>query len=490
MVKRFFEAEWSFIGVVVFFITHGYSQNLFLVPLPALFMLLAILLAAALALFFIAKKVFRNTTKATLFASFVLILILFFGAMQEFLVQYRFTHLLGRLVVLVPLSLLAMLLFFIFLKRTKRTFTRTIIYLNVLLLVYILIDTGVIIAGITKYTDQRKPPVGKNGWPACDTCSKPSVYLVMLDSYFGSEGMRRYFNYDNRDFENYLQSEGFQINKGSLSNYTFTVFSIASTFNMDYLRDPGSITYNNHYAYTQATRALQYNKVMAFFAAQGYTINNYSSFDMSGLPAYHSSELLPDKIRLITKQTMFYRVNKYLGPFLIRKGWLSPEKMEEEYIGTMEEMMQKVLNGSSTDKGRPDFTYLHLMMPHGPYVFDSLGNRMINGSVSATGSSYDPHEQFLQYQVYTNRKISGFISQLKQKTGGKAAILLMSDHGYRPSFKMDRKLSYCNLNALYLPRQNYSGWYDGISNVNQFRVLFNALYGENLPLLKDSMVVQ
>lgn len=451
---------------------------------------MAILLAAGLALFFIGKKVFSNNGKAALFSSFILILVLFFGAIQEFLVQFRITHLLGRLVVLVPLSLFAMLLFFIFLKRTKRTFARTIIYVNVLLLVYIIIDAGVIIAGLTKYADPRKQTVGQYGWSGCDTCSKPSVYLIMPDSYFGSDGLRRYFNYDNRDFENYLRRENFHINNGSLSNYTFTAFSIASTFNMDYLQNIGRFTYNDHYAYTQATKALQYNKVFAFFAALGYTVNNYSGFDMHGAPAYHKSELMPNKIRLITKQTMFYRVNKYLRPYLVRKGWLSPEKMEEEYISLTEEMMQKVLDDSKPGTNNPEFTYLHLMMPHEPYAFDSLGNRMINGKVTATGFTYDPHQQFLQYQVYTNKRISGFIKQLKTKTGGKAVILLLSDHGYRPAFKMDRKLSYCNLNALYLPRQNYSGWYDGISNVNQFRVLFNTLFHQDMPMLVDSIAPQ
>ena len=43
-LQKFLAAEWSFIGVVVFFITHGYSRNLLLVPLPEIFLLMTVLL--------------------------------------------------------------------------------------------------------------------------------------------------------------------------------------------------------------------------------------------------------------------------------------------------------------------------------------------------------------------------------------------------------------------------------------------------------------
>lgn len=97
-------------------------------------------------------------------------------------------------------------------------------------------------------------------------------------------------------------------------------------------------------------------------------------------------------------------------------------------------------------------------------------------------------EAFLQYQVYTNKRIGAFIEQLKKETNDKAVILLMSDHGYQPAGKMRRSLTYQNLNAVYLPGGQYTGWYNGMTNVNQFRILFNTLFHQRLPLLKDSIV--
>ena len=37
-----------------------------------------------------------------------------------------------------------------------------------------------------------------------------------------------------------------------------------------------------------------------------------------------------------------------------------------------------------------------------------------------------------------------------------------------------------NLNAIYFPEKNYSGFYDDISNVNQFRVLLNKEFEQHL----------
>jgi hypothetical protein len=81
-----------------------------------------------------------------------------------------------------------------------------------------------------------------------------------------------------------------------------------------------------------------------------------------------------------------------------------------------------------------------------------------------------------------------FLHQLKQQTAGKAVILLMSDHGYRGAARKNYKLVWNSFNAVYIPGGKYEGWYDGMTNVNQFRVLFNTLFDQRLPMLKDSLV--
>ena len=68
-------------------------------------------------------------------------------------------------------------------------------------------------------------------------------------------------------------------------------------------------------------------------------------------------------------------------------------------------------------------------------------------------------------------------------------MMLVGDHGFREGInKEEHKYAFRNLNVIYLPRKEYKGFYDGISNVNQFRVIFNKEFAQHLPLLKDSTI--
>jgi hypothetical protein len=95
---------------------------------------------------------------------------------------------------------------------------------------------------------------------------------------------------------------------------------MASLLNMDYLGDVGRPVIKNHYGFNRATAALNNNAVARYFSAMKYRINNFSTFDMPGVPAGYKSGLLPDKIQLITHKTLYYRVKKYLPLFLVRMG--------------------------------------------------------------------------------------------------------------------------------------------------------------------------
>ena len=150
--------------------------------------------------------------------------------------------------------------------------------------------------------------------------------------------------------------------------------------------------------------------------------------------------------------------------------------------------MQGVLQNASQKDTVPAFTYLHLMMPHLPFAFDSSGHRQLGFHQRESIAPEEGDQAYLQYPVYTNRRILDFLAQLKHATGGGAVILVMSDHGARGAMRKDLKYAYLNFNAVYLPNQQYAGWYDGMTNVNQFRVLFNTLFQEKLPMLKDSIV--
>lgn len=491
-LKKFLTADWCFAGVIVFFIVHGYSENQFLVPLTQLLLLLGGLLFAGCVLYLLFRRIFRNGRKATLFTAFLFAIVLFFGVVQDFLSQFRFLSVITRLTILVPLSILLIIAFFIWLKRTSLSFNRTIFFLDTLLLLYVVVDLGLITYRFISPPKEYDRHLAQHGLQVCDSCDKPSVYFILLDSYYGAEGLKASFDYDNSRFESFLKQKNFLVSQSTHSNYYYTIYSMASLLNMDYLPGIGAPVIRNHYGYNRATGEIRNNLVCRYFSSLGYRINNFSLFDVPGVPAGYHSGLLPDKIQLITHQTLYYRIKKYLPPFLVRIGWVKqlPREIEDEYIRNNEEMMAKTLAESRAENAGPTFTYLHLMMPHGPLVYDSAGSRTNVLLHWSTLSKDTLAKMFLQYQVYTNNRMKTFIEQLQSQTKGEAVIILMSDHGYQPAYEKEKKLAYYNLNAVYLPSRHYEGWYTGVSNVNQFRILFNTLFGQRLPLLKDSIVSQ
>jgi hypothetical protein len=484
-ILKFLRNDWHFLLLIIFFITHGYAEFVGLIPLSQLLLLLLLLLAGGLLLAWICRRMFRERRKAHLFTFFFIALFLFFGAFQDLLGRFHFAAAVAQLKIFLPLSLLMILLAWLVLKKITIRSARFIVFLNTLLLVYILVDLATIILSAQK-NKQQHSATAVNG---CDTCYRPPVYLIVLDEYAGSRTLKEYFRYDNTPMERFLAGEGFHVNQGATSNYLLTIFSMSSTLNMEYLDGIGLQLPNNHYGYRQAISGLGTSKAVQFLQKQGYQVNNYSYFRLPASPPVFKSGYVPGETGLIMHKTMYSRVSDNLVRLLAVKFSIPrfQEQSDAFYISNNDSMMKAALS-TATPSARPSFTYLHLMMPHDPIAFDSLGRRIVPFWKRPSYKQKEYEDAYLQYLVYTNRRMQQFITQLKQQTRGEAVIILMSDHGYRKL--KNKNLRYQSMNAVYLPKGNYHAWYPGVSNVNQFRILFNTIFNQQFPLLKDSLVLR
>ncbi len=81
--------------------------------------------------------------------------------------------------------------------------------------------------------------------------------------------MKEYFHYDNSRFERLLTDQGFHVVQSSHSNYKFTVFSMASLLNMQYLKDIGTPELWNRFGYNAAVSAIKDNVVTQFTGEPG-----------------------------------------------------------------------------------------------------------------------------------------------------------------------------------------------------------------------------
>ena len=127
------------------------------------------------------------------------------------------------------------------------------------------------------------------------------------------------------------------------------------------------------------------------------------------------------------------------------------------------------------------------MMPHWPFLNDSLGNIITENNFKKLEPAEDM-SQYLRYLKYTNGYILKIIDELKKTTNNQAVIVLMSDHGYRRFSTPPTGSGNYNLNATFIPDGNYDYFYDSISNVNQMRVVLNNVFRTRLAIKKDSII--
>jgi hypothetical protein len=482
-MQKILNTDFHFVTIILFFILHGINEFGNSLPFFNTALYTAGLLLASAIVYYLYAQKFKNKTKAGLLVSGLLIAFLFFGSFQDFLSANRLTAFLSSMEKTVMIVGVALLLFFVWLRYKKEISKSFIRYLNLLFVLFIAMELVIMPKFFLKTRNEKA-----EGLTICDTCTKPPVYLVLLDGYAGNHTLQTYFQYNNNRFYNQLSANGFYVADSSFSNYRFTVFSMASLLNMDYLNSTGPFNETNHFAFRSSVKGVKNNTVTKYFSKLGYQINNYSQFDLLQAPATTRNEFWGGNLRLLTAQTMYNRVMYHL-PFLAGRykfaGWANQKITNGIWNHTHHALKETIAAAGKEENRQPHFTYMHLNIPHDPYLCDSLGNR-IDMTVPQKYTDQQKQDAYLQYLVYANQLILNWVEQIQKATKGNAVIIIMSDHGVRPLAHPDQLMRRVdNLNAIYLPNRNYSKWYKQISNVNQFRVLLNELFRQNLPLLPD-----
>jgi Sulfatase len=477
--------------VPLFFILHGYAENFGNITLSNCLLLIVTYAGAAAFLYFIFLFFFKNYIKAALMATYLFGFYCFFGAVHDFLkIHSSFLH---RYSVLLSAFLIGFIVLFIFFKKTKHVFFRTTLFINILLLAYIFFDIGSVIWKSLNPGPNRLSVYSfakNNTYGTCKECPKPDIYFLLFDEYGSSLSLKQKYNYDNSGLDTFLRQSGFSIQVNSHSNYNFTPFSMSSILNMSYISgvDPEAITADD-YAY--CTNLIRDNEVIKFLAYQGYDIVNYSVFDLAGNPSRVDQSFLPLKTKLITDRTLFAYLRKHIG-WMLYTGrfeikWLTAHTLYNQSKNN-NKFIDLAKKESAVKAAKPRFVYMHVYMPHAPYFFDK--NKILKDETTVYRESVELTLQpYLDYLPYTNSRIKELVTTIQKNTDGNAVIVFMGDHGFRLRTTDQHPDNYFqNQNAIYFPGKDYHLLKDSVTGVNQFRIIFNKLFNQNIPLLKDSTV--
>jgi hypothetical protein len=448
----------------------------------AAFVVLFVYIAASIFIVFLFWILYRNLLKAALATFFIMACNFFFGSIYDFLKGQFGQSFLTKFSFILPVMLILVIILILYLKKSKRTFLLAAKYLNILLLLLIVIDAATLLLKVINNKGHHVEDLSGK-FRNCDTCAKPDIYLLIADEYAGKKELQELFSFDNSPFENELQTRGFHIINNSESNYNATVYSMASLLNMDYIKNSNKPDIVNHQDMLMCRGLIKSNNLVSFLQQNGYEIYNYSFFDLADKKKTVRNFFYPTNRSLLTYQTFIDRFIHTFGTRFVSKQKIIDVKKNDLYNNSkIDSLTRNIVLAKNT---QPKFVYTHLNLPHHPYFFDSSG---VEISVNKLTDEFTmDRKAYTEYLQYSNKKLLALVDFIQKKSSRPPVIILMGDHGFRQlTGDVDKKYWFMNLNAIFFPNANYTGFYDGMSNVNQFRVTLNTVFGQKLPILKDS----
>ena len=324
----------------------------------------------------------------------------------------------------------------------------------------------------------------------------PDVYWVILDRYGSGNVLDKYFDYDNSPFLDELRSRGFYIAEHATANYLKTALSLASSRNMEYL----DFEELHKGASKEKDWGPLYRELKAPFEVEHYLgsagyrfiylgtywgpTSNHPSAEIS----YVYDELSSEFLDVLTSWTPLGAIQELIpeSPFDWRLNRWNQTRYEWESLNR------------ASSLGGPKFVHAHFALPHEPYVFHANGT-----FVSETDEKERPRiVNYVDQMRFANGQVLKWLdSLLAVPPDERPIVVIQADEGpFPPRYarnegafdwttatpeELEHKFGI--LSAFYLPDKTpeEAGLYDSITPVNQWRAIFHAYFGLDLPLLPD-----
>lgn len=463
-----------------------------LVPLAAAMVGVAVLLA-------VGARVLRDARKAALLVSVAAILFFSYGHVYDLIEGKRIGGLIwGRELFLAPVWAVIALLTGVVVLRSKRTFADLTRVFNVMgagLLAVTLVSLGLRVAS-------NQVTSGASGGGAVARAAevpsyRPDIYYLIFDRYGGASSLREFYGFDNSPFLASLRERGFYVAGRSRTNYPNTSLSLASSMNMTYLdvidRRLGGAPSGTLSA---AWDMIHHSQAARFLKARGYRFVNIGSWwdPTARNPEADVSIELDDT----SEFTRTFFASTALRP-LMERGALGEGDVDLPPLHRRIALRQfETIKRVSSDRG-PKFVFMHVLLPHPPFVFDRHGNAVYEEENLDASRDIRNYDEQLRY---TNTRILETVDHLLAgPRGERPVVIVQADEGPHPLTRpgglpdewLDRPDSMYRekfpiLNALYFPRDRPE-LYDTMTPVNTFRMLFDTYFDADLPPLPDHSYV-
>ena len=332
---------------------------------------------------------------------------------------------------------------------------------------------------------------------------RPDIYFIICDAYAGRHALKQRHHFDNTPFLTELENRGFQVVPNSSSNYPLTIQSIPSVLNMDYVDAflPMELLKNREFYLKRLALSHVFdNKVIEFLRPLGYryvlVMNGYQKVPIT---VKQPPEFVVSSTNDGEFHSLFYETT--LLSVLLSQARIHQKTQRHEtrtLLKLLKEMPEKY--GSE-----PFFTYVHFYLPQEPYSFRADGSEQ---RPYARKSSFfhskltvrEENEMYIEQVRFINDELLQTIDSLLSQSKREPIIVLMSDHGFRldTEFTLEQKnkrtaeqeneeialRDFNNLITIRLPNGKRLEDIEGMTNVNVFRAILNAVFGQNEAMLE------
>ena len=471
-----------------------YFNNMYFVSFSEVVLPLAITVGITIPVWIVLKLILKDGVKSALITSLILVLCFSYGYAYLTIDDLTINNFdIGKHRYLVIPFLAGFIIGIFYLIRTKKKLNvaNTVTNVGSLTIVIItLVNIGAYNLGNSFSENFEDEPIMRLEH-ATNEQKSPDIFYIILDAYPGSDSLKTTSDYDNSEFLNYLSDRGFFVQKTSYSNYAQSFISIPSSLNMKYLN------YLTEQIGNSRDQTIPYemadnNKVMNFLKSKGYTI---ASFD-SGWGM--TRDIKAAELKLCGDNQLF---NSNFLVMLVKASALNPfyvkifESSHIELKLCVFDELPKVQDRSD----EPMFVFAHMLLPHPPFIFNADGEirSVDNLDLSLEIRDNNNRNAHLEQLKFLNKKMMEVVDQLLNSENP-PVIIITSDHG--SAFLFDGNLENWNsptdemikermnnIMFVYLPSNETGVFYEGITQVNVFRVLFNHYFETDFEILEDRM---
>lgn len=419
---------------------------------------------AALVLFFVLLAVMGHPAKSALGAALVMLLLLNYALLEKgvrmLLPTAYYWHILPTFLVLAVCALAVI--------KQKLPVSVADMVNKILCLVFavlILLNGMMAVPTIIKRIQMERETADRTAnLSVTDSGSMPNIYYLIFDEYSSVDFMKKYYNYDNSAFTDYLEKLGFTVSYTSHNESPMTSTVTTNLVNLDYVVD-------DTWSELEKKERKIDNVLFPLLREHGYTVIGAAGAESYGL------------MNMITKSTIGTSVTmggETVSDLILKNTCLYPLLMQDS-TQIMEEL-NWIKNPDNYAQSN-QFTMFHINLPHPPFIYGRNGR--VNANI--TEDWHDTEYYLGQYIFTTSQMIE--IADLITTHDPNSIIFMTSDHSARASTDVSalaqlritpEDMRIC-FNAVY-----YRGeplYIEGLSAVNTLRSVLNSLLGTDFKIV-------